>query len=72
MQYAWNDAVHGTTPRQSRRPFPQYNSFNMVFADGSSSYHGIEERLQHRPRVTGLCLVAGYTYSKGIDEVGGV
>lgn len=71
VQYAWNDAVSGATPRQTRRPFPQYNSFTMVFADGTSSYNGIEARLQHRPRNTGLSLVAGYTVGKGIDDVGG-
>ena len=71
VQYAWNDAVPGTTPRQSRRPFPQYNSFNMLFADGTNSYNGLELRLQHRPNRTGLTLTVGYTVAKGIDDVGG-
>lgn len=71
VDYAWNDAVHGSTPRQSRRPFPQYNNFSMVFADGTASYNGLELRIQHRSRRTGVNLVGAYTVGKGIDSVGG-
>ncbi len=71
VEYAWNDAVSGTTPRQSRRPFPQYNSFVMVFADGTNSYNGVEFRIQHRSVRTGLNLIGAYTVGKGIDDVGG-
>lgn len=71
MLYEWNDAVPGTTDRQSRRPFPNMNSFIMMLANGYSSYHGIDVKLNHRPGRTGLTLVAAFTYGKGIDTGGG-
>jgi len=52
---------------QSRRPYPEYNRIRMVVADGNSTYHSLQTRLEHRFS-RGLSLTAAYTWSHFIDD----
>ncbi|MEO7652775.1 MAG: hypothetical protein ABIZ80_20125, partial [Bryobacteraceae bacterium] len=69
--YAWNDAVPGATPRQSRRPFPQYQNITMVFANSNSSYQGMELKFQKKPGPEGISILTTYTWAKSLDTTGG-
>jgi len=66
-----NDATPGTEPRQSRRPYPQYQQINFVRPIGSASYNGMEISLRKRPGASGLSLLTAYTFAKSIDMMGG-
>lgn len=57
---------------QALRPFPQYTSMSDPNANfGNASYHSLQVRLQQR-MTNGLYYLASYTWSKKIDETGGV
>ena len=66
-----NDATPGTTPRQQRRPYPNYQTITVVQANGSSSYNGLELKFEKRASSDGLFLLVSYTWDKSIDTVGG-
>jgi hypothetical protein len=66
-----NDATPGTTPRQQRRPYPDYQNITMVLGNGDSRYNGLEMKLERRPGKAGLSLMLAYTWAKEIDTVGG-
>ncbi len=54
--------------RQNLRPFPQYAAVTMLANDGSSIYHSLQAKLEHRWQSEFL-LQAAYTFSKLIDDV---
>lgn len=57
---------------QALRPFPQYTSMSDPNANFSNaSYHSMQVRLQQR-MTNGLYFLASYTWSKTIDQTGGV
>ena len=66
-----NDATPGTAPRQQRRPYPQYAGITQVLANGTSSYNGLEMKLEKRAAADGLSMLLSYTWAKSIDTVGG-
>jgi hypothetical protein len=43
----------------------------MVFANGTSSYNGLEMKLEKKPGPEGISLLLSYTWAKSIDDVGG-
>jgi hypothetical protein len=57
---------------QALRPFPQYSAV-YDFSDGfaNASYHSLQIRMQQR-LTKGLYYLVSYTWSKNIDETGGV
>jgi carboxypeptidase family protein len=62
-----NQAVPGSTPVASRRPFPNLQNFNSVESRGNSTYESfqlqVERRLHH-----GLSLLSAFTWGKAIDD----
>ncbi len=59
----------GATLAQAIRPFPQYGNIdNLQVPMGSTSYNGLQTKLQKRFSA-GLTLLASYTYSKTIGDV---
>jgi len=50
----------------SRRPFPQYQTINYIVANGWLIYNSLQAKIEHRSH--GLYLLAGYTYSQGINN----
>ncbi len=51
-------------------PFPQFTYFNSNLSNGSSIYHALQVSVNRRFR-QGLSFQGSYTYSKGLDNVGG-
>jgi len=49
------------------RPFPGFNSINLYANEALSSYHSLQLKLERRFH-SGLNLLAGYTWSKSIDD----
>jgi hypothetical protein len=71
MVTSYNDAVPGTAPRQSRRPYPAFQTINMVTANGDVKYNALEMKLERRAGANGLSGLLGYTWAKAFDTVGG-
>ena len=71
MVTSYNDAVPGTEPRQSRRPYPGFQNINLVTANGDVKYNGLEVKLERRTGVNGLSGLLAYTWAKAFDTVGG-
>jgi len=67
----FNDAVPGSAPRQQRRPYPQYQTVRLTTGNGSSSYNGLEAKIDRRAGRAGLSAVLAFTWAKQIDTVGG-
>ena len=67
------DNAPGTrTNLQVLRPFPQFSTLTWVAPNwGNSSYHALNLKLEKRYSA-GLNLLVNYTWSKYIDDVGGV
>jgi hypothetical protein len=51
-------------------PYPQFTYFNTDLSNGSSIYHALQVSANRRFR-QGLSFQGSYTYSKGLDDVGG-
>ncbi len=49
------------------RPFPDFNAISFYSNIASSTYHGLQLKLERRFR-SGLNLLMGYTWSKSIDD----
>jgi hypothetical protein len=54
-------------PVQPRRPLPEYGSVPVLQSSGSSIYHGLLGRIQHRFS-NGLSFLTSYTYGHAIDD----
>lgn len=61
-----NQAVNGTTPIQTRRPFPQYGDILTTSNDGRSMYDSLAFLVQRTLR-SGLVLSSHYVYANGFD-----
>lgn len=62
------NSPEGTAPVISGyRPFPDFNSIDQYANVASSSYHGLQLKLERRFR-SGLNLLLAYTWSKTIDD----
>ncbi len=58
----------GTAPViNALRPFPDFNSISLFANEASSTYHSLQLKLERRFR-SGLNVLAGYTWSKSIDD----
>lgn len=68
---AFNDAIPGTTPRQSRRPYPQYQNINFTTPNGQNNTQGLLARMERKAGREGLSAVLSFTWLKAIDTVGG-
>ncbi|MEO7652229.1 MAG: TonB-dependent receptor [Bryobacteraceae bacterium] len=66
-----NDATPGTTPRQSRRPYPNFQTIAYSLPNGQNNTQALLGRVEHRPGPEGLTVVLSYTWLKAIDTVGG-
>lgn len=51
----------------SLRPYPNFNSISLFTNEATSSYHGLQLKAERRFK-GGLNLLAGYTWSKTIDN----
>ncbi|PYV15921.1 MAG: hypothetical protein DMG07_08750 [Acidobacteria bacterium] len=67
----YNDAVPGLGSRQSRRPFPQLQTYRLLAGNGDKNYNGLEVKLEKRPGPKGLSTLLAYTWSKSLDTMGG-
>jgi hypothetical protein len=54
-------------PVQARRPRPEYGAVPVLQSSGSSIYHGLLGRIQHRFS-SGVSLLTSYTYGHAIDD----
>ncbi|MEK7403957.1 MAG: carboxypeptidase regulatory-like domain-containing protein [Acidobacteriota bacterium] len=52
----------------ARRPYPRFNSANLVQTGGSASYHGLTIQADRR-MAQGLWFNANYTWAKGLTDV---
>jgi hypothetical protein len=53
---------------QSRRPFPDFNSFTSIQNRGNSTYHSLQLKVQKRYSF-GLSFLSSYTLSKAINDL---
>jgi hypothetical protein len=53
---------------QSRRPFPDFNSFTSIQNRGNSTYHSFQLKLEKRYSF-GLSFLSAYTFSKAINDL---
>jgi len=69
--HSYNDAIPGPGPRQSRRPYPKLQNYQLLLANGDNNFHGMEMKLQHRPVASDLSFLLAFTWSKTINTAGG-
>jgi hypothetical protein len=62
-----NRAVPGAGDLQARRPFPLWPGVTAMLNDAQSSYNALQVKAQQRLR-QGLMFLAGYTFSKSMDD----
>ena len=62
-----NQALPGPGSVQSRRPFPQYGSLEVLQSSGSSIYHALVARAERRFS-GGLSFLVSYTESHAVDD----
>ena len=67
----WNDAVPGPGSRQSRRPYPQYQAYQVVNANGDNRFNGLVLRLEKKAGDAGPQFLVSYTLAKTLDTMGG-
>jgi outer membrane receptor protein involved in Fe transport len=65
-----NVAVPGAGAVPARRPYPNYATMSSWEPRGPSTYHGLQLSAEKRLG-SGLSFLAGYTYSKSLDEGAG-
>ena len=64
-----NDAVPGTAPLQSRRPYPALLGVSFIMSNGQNNVQGLELTFERKP-TKGLSFLASYTWVKSIDTYG--
>jgi hypothetical protein len=66
-----NQARPGTTPIETRVPYPQFQSAILYSSDGGyASFHGVSFRIEKR-YASGLFFLANYQLSRNIDNGSG-
>lgn len=60
--------INWIDPLTGRRPLPQYSRVNVEYANGQSTYHGLQLSVRRR-FATQLHTTFSYTYGKAIDNV---
>ena len=61
------DPVPGPGDIQSRRPFPQFGSFNDIVDRGNSNYNALQVKVEKR-MTHGLMFLSSFTYSKSLND----
>lgn len=64
-------AYPGPGPVLPRQPYAQYSSISAWEPIGISNYNALQVSVENRPRVSGLYILASYTYSRSLDEGAG-
>jgi hypothetical protein len=65
-----NQAVPGTTPIQTRVPYPAFGEVVQVNNEANSNYHALQTRLDKR-FTNDFSVLVSYTWSKSIDNDSG-
>ncbi|MGH9163254.1 MAG: TonB-dependent receptor domain-containing protein, partial [Vicinamibacteraceae bacterium] len=65
--YDINQAAPGSGPLQSRRPFSNFGTINMLDTGGRASYHGLELQAEQRYS-NGLAFLTAYTFARCLDD----
>jgi len=65
-----NQPRPGPGSLQSRRRWPDWGTIYLAGYDGNSNYHSGQFKVQ-KPFSNGFTMLAGYTWSKAIDDSGG-
>ncbi len=66
-----NDATPGAGNIQARRPYPNYQSILMLYANAHASREGMDVSIRHRAGIEGLLLTANFSYGRVFDVTGG-
>ncbi len=67
-----NAPILGTTgSQQSRRPFQEFGTIQMVHSDGNGNYNGLSAKLTRR-MAAGLTYLFSYTWSKSLDDASAI
>jgi hypothetical protein len=69
-RYNANQATPGTTPLQTRVPYPAFGEVVSAHNEGNSNYHALQTRLDKRFS-RDFSLLLSYTWSKSIDNDSG-
>jgi hypothetical protein len=64
---AVNEELPGTSPHLERTPYVEFGRIQLVDNSGNGSYHGLAAKVTKRYSA-GLTFLAGYTWSKAIDN----
>jgi hypothetical protein len=62
-----NQAIPGPGSIQARRPYPDWPDVSSMLDNSQSSYNALQIKLERR-LANGFMFLAGYTYSKGMDD----
>lgn len=65
-----NQAVPGTTPLQTRVPYPAFGEILAVYNEANSNYHALQTRFDKRFSKD-FSILLSYTWSKSIDNDSG-
>ncbi|MPZ19485.1 MAG: TonB-dependent receptor plug domain-containing protein [Luteitalea sp.] len=68
--YDINQAAPGPGSVQSRRPFANFGTINMLDTGGRASYHGLELQAEQRYS-NGLAFLTAYTFARCLDDTPG-
>ncbi len=67
-----NAPIPGATgSQQSRRPFQEYGTLQMVSSGGTGNYNGLSAKLTRRMSA-GLTYLVSYTWSKSLDDASAI
>lgn len=67
-----NAPIPGTIgSQQSRRPYQEYGTIQMVHSDGNGNYNGLSTKLTRRMS-SGLTYLFSYTWSKSLDDASAI
>jgi hypothetical protein len=67
-----NAPIPGTTgTQQSRRPYQEFGTIQMVHSDGNGNYNGLSTKLTRRMS-SGLTYLFSYTWSKSLDDASAI
>jgi hypothetical protein len=68
---AINEALPGSSSNASRQPYPEFGRIQEVDGEANSNYHALTAKITRRFS-KGLTFLAGYTWSKSIDNASGI
>ncbi len=68
---AFNEAIPGPGSVKSRSPYPEFGRIQEVEGSANANYHSLTAKMT-RHLSQGMTLLAGYTWSKSIDNGSGI